>query len=273
MPTYKAERAKPPTATGERRLGAGAVVRAGCTIKGFDEREGSFRDGYGNNLRGRIRGSSEGRIRSGSGGLPEQLHGWIRSSSGCGFQGTSDENRGLRSKSHGYAWRRRTPRPMPPTSAWRLAAMTSNNPQVVTHIEYYSTGRFLPRRSRRLSNRRAYPNDLLRTGEIPSEEPSSKRSDPPRKRQSPHAAWKPRPTAFAPSTPGRPGAAASAPHPQRPGNRMSERLRGFHPLSRMSARNAPSTAKLSTRSTTGNSQKPNAWPSTPKSGAMASDPT
>ena len=40
MPTYKAERAKPPTAIGERRLAAGAVVRAGCTIKGFDEREG-----------------------------------------------------------------------------------------------------------------------------------------------------------------------------------------------------------------------------------------
>ena len=266
MPTYKAERAKPPTATGERRLGAGAVVRAGCTIKGFDEREGSFRDGYGNNLRGRI--------RSGSGGLPEQLHGWIRSSSGCGFQGTSDENRGLRSKSHGYAWRRRTPRPMPPTSAWRLAAMTSNNPQVVTHIEYYSTGRFLPRRSRRLSNRRAYPNDLLRTGEIPSEEPSSKQSDPPRANGSPRTPHgNPAPQPSHPQRPGRPGAAASAPRPQRPGNRMSERLRGLHPLSRMSARNAPSTAKLSTRSTTGNSQKPNAWPSTPKSGAMASDPT
>ncbi len=72
---------------------------------------------------------------------------------------------------------------------------------------------------------------------------------------------------------GRPGAAASAPHPQRPGNRMSERLRGLHPLSRMSARNAPSTTRHSTRSTTGKSQKPSTWPSTPKSGAMARDPT
>ena len=76
--------------------------------------------------------------------------------------------------------------------------------------------------------------------------------------------------------PDAPGAvpAALTPFPQRrPNVRAPVRPRGLQPLSHMSARNAPSTTKHSTRSATGKSQKPNTWPSTPKSGAMASDPT